>query len=95
METTSIWRVGGWLGKVDIYVENPDKTEDKMLVSPSGCSYQTAGIEFDRLLAHPIQTGSNPAHHLCRSFEPGEATPQQPPAVGKPLSAAALPGTFS
>ena len=24
--TTSIWSVKGWLGKVVIYVENPDKT---------------------------------------------------------------------
>ena len=27
MATTSLWRVKGWLGKVVIYVENPDKTE--------------------------------------------------------------------
>lgn len=27
MATTSIWRVNGWLGKVLIYIENPDKTE--------------------------------------------------------------------
>ena len=26
MAVTSIWRVNGWLGKVVIYVENPDKT---------------------------------------------------------------------
>ena len=26
MATTSIWRVKGWLGKVVIYIENPDKT---------------------------------------------------------------------
>jgi len=26
--TTSIWRVKGWLGKLVIYVENPDKTEN-------------------------------------------------------------------
>ena len=26
MATTSIWSVKGWLGKVVIYVENPDKT---------------------------------------------------------------------
>ena len=28
MATTSIWRVNGWLGKVLIYIENPDKTEN-------------------------------------------------------------------
>lgn len=26
MATTSIWSIKGWLGKVVIYVENPDKT---------------------------------------------------------------------
>jgi len=28
MATTSIWNVKGWLGKVVIYVENPDKTDN-------------------------------------------------------------------
>ena len=28
------------------YIENPDKTDDKMLVSSFGCSYETADIEF-------------------------------------------------
>lgn len=28
MATTSIWRVKGWLGKLVIYVENPEKTEN-------------------------------------------------------------------
>lgn len=28
MATTSIWAVKGWLGKVVLYIENPDKTEN-------------------------------------------------------------------
>lgn len=32
MATTSIWRVKGWLGKVVIYVENPEKTENPVFV---------------------------------------------------------------
>lgn len=28
MATTSIWRVKGWLGKLVVYVENPDKTDN-------------------------------------------------------------------
>ena len=35
MATTSIWRVGGWLGKVVIYVENPDKTENPAVYEKS------------------------------------------------------------
>ena len=27
MATTSIWAVKGWLGKVVLYIENPEKTE--------------------------------------------------------------------
>lgn len=30
MATTSIWRVHGWLGKVVIYIENPEKTTNPM-----------------------------------------------------------------
>ena len=34
MATTSIWRVKGWLGKVVIYVENPEKTENPAFYEP-------------------------------------------------------------
>lgn len=29
MATTSIWSIRGWLGKLVLYVENPEKTEQK------------------------------------------------------------------
>ena len=32
MATTSIWSVKGWLGKVVIYVENPEKTRNPVYV---------------------------------------------------------------
>ena len=35
MAVTSIWRVKGWLGKVVLYVENPDKTENPAFVRQS------------------------------------------------------------
>ena len=35
-----------------------------MLVSSFGCSYETADIEFEMLLAQAIQKGNNLAHHL-------------------------------
>ena len=28
MAVTSIWRVKGWLGKVVLYIENPEKTKE-------------------------------------------------------------------
>ena len=40
MATTSIWRVKGWLGKVVIYVENPDKTTNPASYEKKGLSNQ-------------------------------------------------------
>lgn len=45
MATTSIWRVNGWLGKVLIYVENPDKTENPAVFEKQGMDGQeTQGL---------------------------------------------------
>ena len=41
------------------YIENPDKTDDKMLVSSFGCSYETADIEFQMLLDQAFKKGNN------------------------------------
>ena len=40
MATTSIWRVKGWLGKVVVYVENPDKTTNPTFVERQDLSDQ-------------------------------------------------------
>lgn len=40
--TTSIWRVKGWLGKVVIYVENPDKTNNPAFYESSDLSERQA-----------------------------------------------------
>ena len=40
MATTSIWRVRGWLGKVVVYVQNPDKTTNPVFVGQRDLSEQ-------------------------------------------------------
>lgn len=42
MATTSIWRVKGWLGKVVIYVENPEKTDNPAFYEKQDMSDQQA-----------------------------------------------------
>ena len=49
MAVTKIHPIKSTLKKALDYIENPDKTEDKMLVSSFGCSYETADIEFEVL----------------------------------------------
>ena len=77
------------------YIENPDKTDDKMLVSSFGCSYETADIEFQMLLDQAFQKGNNLAHHLIQAFEPGETTPEQAHEIGRQLADEVLQGKYA
>ena len=95
MAVTKIHPIKSTLKKALDYIENPDKTEDKMLVSSFGCSYETADIEFEMLLAQAIQKGNNLAHHLIQSFAPDEATPEQAHEIGKLLADEVLQGKYS
>ena len=65
-----------------------------MLVSSFGCSYETADIEFEMLLAQAMQKGNNLAHHLIQSFAPGEATPEQAHEIGRRLADEVLQGKY-
>ena len=40
------------------YIENPVKTDEKILVSSFACSYETADIEFELLLSQAMQKGN-------------------------------------
>jgi len=76
------------------YIENPDKTDDKLFVSSYGCSYETADIEFQMLLDQAFKKGSNLAHHLIQAFEPGETTPEQAHEIGRQLADEVLGGKY-
>ena len=71
MAVTKIHPIKSTLKKALDYIENPDKTDEKLFVSSYGCSYETADIEFQMLLDQAYQKGNNLAHHLIQAFEPG------------------------
>ena len=48
MAVTKIHPIKSTLKKALDYIENPEKTEDKMLVSSFGCSYETADRSEER-----------------------------------------------
>ena len=77
MAVTKIHPIKSTLKKALDYIENPAKTDEKMLVSSFACAYETADIEFELLLSQAMQKGNNLAHHLIQSFAPGETTPEQ------------------
>ena len=45
MAVTSIWRVNGWLGKLVIYVENPEKTDNPSFVQQNAADQEPGGLE--------------------------------------------------
>ena len=94
MAVTKIHPIKSTLKKALDYIENPDKTYDKMLVSSFACSYETADIEFEMLLAQAYQKGNNLAHHLIQSFAPSEATPEQAHEIGRQLADEVLQGKY-
>ena len=92
MAVTKIKPVKSTLSKALDYIQNPEKTDGKMLVSSFGCSYETADIEFEYTLSQALDKGSNLAHHLIQSFEPGEVDYQTAHEIGRQLADAVTKG---
>ena len=92
MAVTKIKPIKSTLKKALEYIQNPDKTDDKMLVSSFGCSYETADIEFAFTLSQALDKGNNLAHHLIQSFEPGEVSFEKAHEIGKQLAEAVTKG---
>ena len=72
MAVTKIKPIKSTLKKALDYIQNPEKTDGKMLVSSFGCSAETADIEFGFTLSQALDRGNSLAHHLIQSFGPGE-----------------------
>ena len=94
MAVTKIKPVKSTLKKAIDYIQNPDKTDGKMLVSSFGCSPETADIEFAFTIAQALDRGNNLAHHLIQSFEPGEVDYQKAHEIGKQLADAVTKGQY-
>ena len=92
MAVTKIKPIKSTLSKALDYIENPDKTDGKMLVSSFGCSYETADIEFEYTLSQALGKGNNLAFHLIQSFEPGEVDYETAHKIGKQLADAVTKG---
>lgn len=94
MAVTKIKPVKSTLKKALDYIQDPAKTDGKMLVSSFGCSAETADIEFGFTLSQALDKGNNLAHHLIQSFEPGEVDYEKAHAIGKQLADAVTKGQY-
>ena len=85
MAVTKIKPIKSTLSKALDYIQNPAKTDEKILVSSFGCSYETADIEFGFTLSRAMEKGNNLAHHLIQSFAPGEVDYEKAHEIGRQL----------
>ena len=92
MAVTKIKPIKSTLSKALDYIENPDTTDGKMLISSFGCSYETADIEFGYTLSQALDKGNNLAFHLIQSFAPGEVDYEKAHEIGKQLADAVTKG---
>lgn len=80
------------------YIMNPDKTDDKLLVSSFACSPETADIEFALTRKagkeNVMDKGDNLAFHLIQSFKPGEVDAATAHALGKQFADEVLKGNY-
>ena len=92
MAVTKIKPIKSTLRKALDYIQNPAKTDEKILVSSFGCSYETADIEFGFTLSQAMEKGNNLAHHLIQSFAPGEVEYEKAHEIGHQLADAVTKG---
>lgn len=96
MAVTKIKAIRGTLSKAIAYILNPEKTDEKLLVSSYGCASETAAREFEWTRRIAEQKGMNPvriiARHVIQSFEIGEVTPELAHEIGKQFADEILGG---
>ena len=86
------------MSKAIAYILNPEKTDEKLLVSSYGCASETAAREFEWTRKLAEQKGMNPvriiARHVIQSFEIGEVTPELAHEIGKQFADEILGGKY-
>ena len=98
MAVTKIKAIRGTLSKAIAYILNPEKTDEKLLVSSYGCASETAAREFEWTRKIAEQKGMNPvriiARHVIQSFEIGEVTSELAHEIGKQFADEILGGKY-
>ena len=80
------------------YIMNPDKTEEKLLISSFACSPESADLEFaltrEEGKKNMMDKGNNLAFHLIQSFKPGEVDAETAHKLGKKFADEVLKGKY-
>lgn len=94
MAYTKIHPIKSTVEKAIAYITNPEKTDEKILVSSFACSEQTAFLEFEKTRNKHHYSGKNLAYHCIQSFKPNEVTPEQAHKIGIQTADELLKGKY-
>lgn len=94
MAYTKIHPIKSTVEKAIAYITNPEKTDEKILVSSFACSEQTAFLEFEKTRNKHHYSGKNLAYHCIQSFKPDEVTPEQAHRIGIQTADELLKGKY-
>lgn len=94
MAYTKIHPIKSTVEKAIAYITNPEKTDEKILVSSFACSEQTAFLEFEKTRNKHHYLGKNLAYHCIQSFKPNEVTPEQAHKIGIQTADELLKGKY-
>lgn len=82
MASTNIHSIKFTLGKALTYICDPQKTQNRKLVSSVNCQPDYAEMEFDYTRRTMNPNVKLLAFHAVQSFVPGEVTPEQAHEIG-------------
>lgn len=98
MAVTKIKAIRSTVDSAIVYIINPAKTDEKLLVSSFGCSVETAAKEFEWTREIAKQQGMPDtkilARHVIQSFDVGEVSPELAHEIGKKFADEMLGGKY-
>lgn len=94
MAITKIHPITTTLSKALDYIQAPDKTDEKLLVSGYACTPSIAIFQFNQVKEKADKKNGSLAQHLIQSFAPGEADFETAHRIGIELADRILNGRF-
>ncbi|WP_295092137.1 relaxase/mobilization nuclease domain-containing protein [Ruminococcus sp.] len=94
MAITKIHPITTTLSKALDYIQAPDKTDEKLLISGYACTPSVAVFQFNQIKEKADKKNGSLAQHLIQSFAPGEVDFETAHSIGIELADRILKGRF-
>jgi hypothetical protein len=94
LAVTQIHSIETTLVKALDYIMNPEKTDEKLLISGYQCEPEFARLAFELTKKEAGKTGGRLAYHMIQSFKPGEVSYEMAHEIGRKFADEILKGQY-